>query len=85
MINQPTVGLDPEGSNIAPGVTPDLPGFFLSFASAEEHRRELKDGSRRYRIVERGVRACGWSLSIWLLVPRAWAGRTQRLNRGDQP
>lgn len=72
MINQPTEGVDPIGRAIS-RATPDRPGVFLSHEAALTHLRELPDGDR-YRVVERGVRASRWNMSIWVAVPKRWKG-----------
>ncbi len=74
MINQPIAGLDPNGRPIHLG-TPDRPGVFLSRPAAACHLAELpEEERRRYRIVERGVRASNWNMSLWIAVPKAWEG-----------
>jgi hypothetical protein len=73
MINEPTEGLDPRRRQISP-TTPDKPGIFLAKKHALDYLKELPH-PERYKVIERGIRALHWNMSIWIAVPKKWQGR----------
>ena len=68
MINEPKAGQTPWGLPITED-TPDRPGIFLSREAARNQLSEYpKSERRKYRIMERGVRAAGWNMTLWIAV-----------------
>lgn len=89
MINTPESGTDPSGYEICPGLTPDLPGIFLSEKAAQDFNETCsKRYKRRYKIVKKRIYEYGWVLVVWLVVPIKWSGegmdRLARLKDYDQ-